>query len=170
MVHVVSLVVLAAGMAIAVWSDLKAQRIPNLLSVSLLVSGLIVNMFEPGGLSRAIIGVLVGLAVGIFLWLLGVIKAGDAKLMAAIGAVVGWKWLFSTLCWAVLIGMGIGFVILLKKRELFSRLKWVWDYGKTMLWTRKFSPYQSKEGTEGELPFAVPLAIGCILTYYIPLI
>lgn len=170
MIHAISFVVLIAGMIVAVWSDFKQHKIPNVLSVTMLVSGLIINMFEPSGLRQTAIGFLVGFLIGVFLWLLSVVKAGDAKLMAAIGAMMGWRWFIISLCWAILIGMGIGIVILLRKREVFSRIKRVWEYGKLLIRTQKFTPYEPQKDTEGELPFAIPLAIGCILNEFIALL
>ncbi len=108
-------------------------------------------------------------AIGFLFWLLGVFKAGDAKLIAAIGAMMGWRWMLNALCWAILAGMVIGFVVLVRKRELFSRIRRVWEYGKGLILTHKFSTYKPQEGTKGELPFAVPLAIGCLLAECITL-
>ncbi len=61
MMHMISLVVLAAGMVIAVRSDWKMQKIPNVLSVALLAAGIVINLFEPNGLKRAAIGAICGL-------------------------------------------------------------------------------------------------------------
>ena len=169
MVHTISFMVLIAGMIPAVWSDIMQHKIPNVLSVTLLVIGLGVNMFESGGLRRAAIGILTGLLIGISLWLLSVVKAGDAKLLAAIGAMMGWRWLINSLCWTILIGLGIGIVILLRKHELFPRMKRVWKHGKTIILTQKFTPYEPQKGTEGEFPFAIPLAVGCVLAELIAL-
>lgn len=169
MVQIISFSVLIAGMILAILSDIKHHKIPNALSVTLLVSGMAINIFEMGGLVRSVIGALVGLLLGVSLWLLSIVKAGDAKLMAAIGALVGWRWLLNALCWSILVGMIIGIAVLLRKRQLSSRMKRVWEYIKFQVLMRKFTPYEPQKGTEGELPFTVPLAIGCILAEFVTL-
>lgn len=71
--------------------DATAHRIPNWLSLFIVLSGLIWNVFSPEGLGLKDSGA--GLGIGLLLMLPGYIfgsmGAGDAKLMAAIGSVVG---------------------------------------------------------------------------------
>jgi prepilin peptidase CpaA len=88
---VLLLVVLAA-----VARDLKSRRIPNWLTVSGFVLGLLLNSFLSGtsGLLFALQGAGMALLVYFPLFFMRAVGAGDAKLMAAIGALAGpWNWL-----------------------------------------------------------------------------
>jgi prepilin peptidase CpaA len=88
--------ILVLVVCLAAIYDLRYRRIPNWLVLTGLVLGLAVNtfLFEWAGLARALLGI--GLAFLIYfpLYLLRGMGAGDVKLMAAVGAIVGWEdWL-----------------------------------------------------------------------------
>jgi prepilin peptidase CpaA len=89
--------------------DLRFRRIPNWLSAAGLALGLIVNCFERGawlGLGFSLAGLALPLAVYLALYALHAVGAGDVKLMAAVGAMVGWRnWLGIFAITAVLGGM-----------------------------------------------------------------
>jgi prepilin peptidase CpaA len=74
----------------AIW-DIRTRRIPNWLTLSGVVLGVGLNtfLFETAGLWFSLKGL--GLALGVYfvLYLLHAMGAGDVKLMAAVGAVVG---------------------------------------------------------------------------------
>lgn len=82
---------LAAVLMTAMWTDLRSSRIPNWLTFSAMGFALVVHAWF-GGLQGAIFG-LTGLGTGLGLFLIlyvsGGIGAGDVKLMAAVGALVG---------------------------------------------------------------------------------
>src|ERR1700760_1010018 len=71
--------------------DIRFRRIPNWLNLSGLLLGLISNVcfFHVRGATTAIEGFLLATAVYLPLYLLRGMGAGDVKLMAAIGALVG---------------------------------------------------------------------------------
>ena len=86
----------------AVFNDLRTRRIPNWLTVPSLVLALIVHgchglvVHGYRGLMDELLFSLLGFAAGFgvlfFLWLIGGGGAGDVKMMAALGAWLGWKW------------------------------------------------------------------------------
>ena len=79
------IVIPAAGL------DIKTRRIPNWLSLSGLVLGVILNTFlgEWDGLWFSLKGLGLAFAVYFVLYLLRAMGAGDVKLMAAVGAAAG---------------------------------------------------------------------------------
>jgi prepilin peptidase CpaA len=86
--------VLAAGIF-----DLRYRRIPNWLNLSAITLGLGVNvvLFEVHGFLLALLGLGCSLLVYVPLYLVRGMGAGDVKLMAAVGAIVGpmnWLWIF----------------------------------------------------------------------------
>ena len=85
------LVPAACGVAAAV-VDVRQRKIPNWISVPLLVSGLAFRGLTGGwpGLGDAVAGFAVGFGILLGMWLLGGGGGGDVKFMAAVGAWLGW--------------------------------------------------------------------------------
>lgn len=87
----VALAVLVAGALVATIIDIRTRRIPNVLTATM--SGLGIAMAATGinGISAG--AALAGCALGLVLmlpgYMLGATGAGDVKLMAAIGAILG---------------------------------------------------------------------------------
>lgn len=83
--------VLAAGLAVAVVIDLRSRRIPNLLTALMAATGL--GLAATGSSGLTVAASLGGMVLGLLLMMpghaLGATGAGDVKLMAAVGAIVG---------------------------------------------------------------------------------
>jgi prepilin peptidase CpaA len=88
--------------------DFRFRRIPNWLNLSGFILGIGLNtlLFAQRGLLSALLGLLLALGLYIPLYLLRAMGAGDAKLMAAIGSVVGpHNWLILFVCSALIGGI-----------------------------------------------------------------
>lgn len=77
-------------LALAVWFDLGERRIPNAITVGGLVASLVLRSMmgaEPfwSGVSAAALG----LSLGILFFAVGAIGAGDGKLLASVGGLLG---------------------------------------------------------------------------------
>jgi prepilin peptidase CpaA len=96
--------ILGLLMMLAVWSDARQRRIPNVLVLVTLMAGIFLNLAEtasdartgvfsaqPGalGLWLSLAGALTGLLLFLPMWLLRALGAGDVKLLAAVGAFAG---------------------------------------------------------------------------------
>ncbi len=110
----------AAGVVVAAVVDLRTRRIPNVLTAAMACTG--VALAAAGISSIPLWASALGLAIGLALMmpghLLGATGAGDVKLMAAIGAIVGpatvvWAFLFTAIAGGVL-----AVVIAAKRRRL----------------------------------------------------
>src|SRR5258708_2637710 len=84
------ILVLASGLAAAVVIDVRTRRIPNWLTAALAAAGLGMA-FAGGGVSprQAALGLVAGLLLMMPSHLIGATGAGDVKLMAAVGTVLG---------------------------------------------------------------------------------
>jgi prepilin peptidase CpaA len=153
--------------------DLRYRRIPNWLVLVGLVLGIGLNtaMFalaglQAAGLTRALLGMGLALLIYFPLYLLRAMGAGDAKLMAAVGAIVGWgNWLAIFVLTAVIGGV-MGLVVLLfagRLRKTFWNLGWIIN---EIIHFR--APYHSSEELDVRsakamrMPHGVAIALGSI--------
>jgi prepilin peptidase CpaA len=87
----VPLVVLTAGLLAATVIDLRTRRIPNALTAGMSGVGLALAAIGVSGVGPA--AALLGFALGLLLmmpgYMLGATGAGDVKLMAAVGTILG---------------------------------------------------------------------------------
>lgn len=154
----VLLVLLAAG---AVWFDLREGRIPNGLILAGLGAGFVWQTIArgPAGILFFLGGV--GLPV-VFLWGLfffRMIGAGDIKLLAAAGGLLGIGG--SALCaaWAVGAGAVYALAFLVWRGELKKRLWYFWAYVYRYAQTREWKPYICGENVDSHFCFSVPVLI-----------
>ncbi len=98
---------------VAVTIDLRAQRIPNLLTFPAVALTLIYYSVTSGlnGFFFSVIGLLAGISLLIIPYLLGGMGAGDAKLMGVVGGVLGAKGVFYAFLFSAIVG-GIYAIIL----------------------------------------------------------
>jgi prepilin peptidase CpaA len=156
------LVPLFGGM-LAMVTDIRERRIPNGLSVSICVSGLVYRTATGGwtGCLDSLAGFAVGFAVLFVLYAIGGGGAGDVKFMAAVGSWLGpYHILFVFVLSAIVLA-------------LFSFLVLFWRLcrGKTV--TKPLDSTNSESGLKSSpilrtrLPYAVPatIAIGIRLAW-----
>ena len=111
--------VAASGLASAL-VDLHTRRIPNALTLGVALLGLALGALHVGGASPA--GALGGLLVGLLLMLpghlAGATGAGDVKLFAAIGALLGPVSIASAFVYTALAGGAMALAIAVLRRRL----------------------------------------------------
>src|SRR5262245_43225428 len=114
-----ALAVIAA--LIALMTDLRSRRIPNWLTGSALLIGLVVNTYLGGlqGTLSSVQGIGLGLAMLLPFYLLRTMGAGDVKLLAAFGALLGPQMLVSVAVYASILG-GIQAMVILRRHRRLS--------------------------------------------------
>ena len=115
--------IFVCGLVVLFGIDLEHQILPNSITLPGIVAGLIFSLAGPPGLRDAVIGVLLGggvlyaIAAGYYLWRreegLGM---GDVKMLAMIGAFLGWQAVLLTLVLASLSGAVIGVAMMALQR------------------------------------------------------
>jgi|SRR5579863_5055779 len=161
---VLVLIVVTAGVY-----DLRYRRIPNWLVLVGLVLGFGLNtfLFELQGLKQSALGMGLALAIYFPLYALRAMGAGDAKLMAALGSIVGWKnWIALFVVTAILGGVAAVIVLLFagRVRKTFWNLGWIINE------VRHFrAPYHSSEELDVRsakglrMPHGAVIALGSIV-------
>jgi leader peptidase (prepilin peptidase) / N-methyltransferase len=123
-----------ASILIALFAiDLEHHLLPNVITLPGIVVGLLFSVFLPPGITDAMIGVLAG---GGVLWLIGEayyrysghegMGGGDVKMLAMIGAFLGWKPVVLTLVLSSLLGSLVGLTVIAIRR---GGLKYALPYG-----------------------------------------
>lgn len=109
--------------------DLRYRRIPNWLTVTGVLIGVSVNALigpPEAGLLFALQGLAAGFGVYLVLYLLHAMGAGDVKLMAAVGALVGYQRWFGIFFVTAIIGGALALLIV----SLRGRMrKTLWNVG-----------------------------------------
>lgn len=82
--------VLGAG-CVAAFTDMWSFKIPNYITLPLLLAGVLFQAFAPlgQGVTTAMFGIFAGFSCLILFYVVGAVGAGDVKLLAAIGAWIG---------------------------------------------------------------------------------
>lgn len=116
--------VLAAGLAAATVIDLRSRRIPNELTAAMALTGLALAAAGVGGITvaAALVGMILGLLLMLPGYALGATGAGDVKLMAAVGAIVGPPLVLSAFVCTSLVGGVLAIVVALRRRRFAATL------------------------------------------------
>jgi prepilin peptidase CpaA len=106
--------------SIALVTDLRTRRIPNWLTVSALVAGLLVNLLVsgPSGVISGLAGAMLGFVLLIPFYALRAMGAGDVKLLSAMGALLGPQTLLVTAAGGALVGGLMSLIILARRGRL----------------------------------------------------
>ena len=111
---------MAAGSLVATVIDIRTRRIPNLLTATM--AGIGVALAAAGVSGLSVTGSLVGLVLGLALMMpghvLGATGAGDVKLMAAVGAIVGPAVVVSAFLFSAVAGGLLAVGVSLQRRRL----------------------------------------------------
>jgi len=162
-----SYVILIFILIIAVVTDIISQRIPNWLTFPAMLAAVLQNTVSTGfsGFLFSAGGICVGVVVMILPYLMGGMGAGDAKLMGAVGGLLGPKGVFIAFLLTALIGGVYALVVLAfygSIRETYLRY---WLIFKTFFLTRKiiYVP-PSEQERKPRLRYGVAIALGTIMT------
>jgi leader peptidase (prepilin peptidase)/N-methyltransferase len=125
--------VFACAMVVLFAIDLEHQLLPNVITLPGIVVGVIASAVLPPGIVDALIGVLIG---GGVLWLIGEayfrysgqegMGGGDVKMLAMIGAFLGWKLVLVTLVLSSVAGSLMGLAVIAFRK---GGMKYALPYG-----------------------------------------
>lgn len=123
----------AASMVALFAIDLEHHLLPDAITLPGIGVGLVASLFLPPGIRDALIGTLVG---GGVLWLIGEayfryageegMGGGDVKMLAMVGAFLGWQLVIVTLVFSSIAGAVIGMIVIAIKR---GGMKYALPYG-----------------------------------------
>jgi prepilin peptidase CpaA len=157
-----ALAMVVAGTGTGAAIDLRIRRVPNTLTMALALTGMALAATGLGsfGVPAAIAGWCFGLGLMLPGYLLGATGAGDVKLMAAVGALLGpdvilWAFLYTTIA---------GGAIALLVAALRGRLRTTFDETMWLVATRGANRAAIEDPkANNRFPYAPAIAIGAVL-------
>jgi prepilin peptidase CpaA len=152
-------------------TDVRKGLIYNWLTLPAIVVGLVISTWQSGwiGFAMSFLGILIGGGALFIPFCFGIMGGGDVKLMAAIGAFMGPRFVSEALLVSIMAGGIIGFGLMIVRGKLKPTLVWYMgclkSIGRALIYRGiVFAFPQSPE--VGTAPFAVSILIGCIISHY----
>jgi prepilin peptidase CpaA len=159
--------VLLAGLALTcVYTDVSRGKIYNKIVLPFVPIGLALWAVTGGwdgivyGLAGLGIGAITLLIAGGLRW----IAPGDAKLLTAIGALMGPAFVGSAMVFAGLAGGLIGLTMMARRRLIRQ-----WAAGSVLAWSAHLPISSFWIDRAGFMPYSIPIAMGCAIAGIYPL-
>ncbi|MNO13028.1 Type 4 prepilin-like proteins leader peptide-processing enzyme [compost metagenome] len=154
-------------LAAALITDIRFMRIPNWITLPLLIAGLIVQGVLNGrhGFLVSLFGAGTGFLLLLIMHLLGAVGAGDVKLFAGIGAWTGILFTLQVAVYSVLFGAVIGWIIVLSRRETGRRIRGIISRSAGFLMLRDPRLLKRRSGDLLKFPFMLAVVPGFICAY-----
>ncbi|MBC7287194.1 MAG: prepilin peptidase [Armatimonadetes bacterium] len=164
MPQLVQWMVALVASGVAAVTDLRAGKVYNWLTVPTLLVGLALHTAASGlsGALFALEGLAVAIALLVGIGLMGrLIGGGDAKLLLALGAVLGPVALLQSFAAGAIIGGVVALLTALHHRRLKAELAGLGRSVAVRVWGR--CPMDAYTSASVRLPYAVALALGVAL-------
>lgn len=158
--------ILIITVLICLYTDLKERKIYNKVLLPALLMGILLNTLQYGvhGLINSLLGFLLGLAFLLIPFTMGGIGGGDVKLLAVIGGIMGWKFIFFTVLATGIFGGLIALIILIKQKRFFRLIK-EFARGTWILFGSRFKIVSYNVDDEKYMfPYGVAISLGVAAT------
>ena len=164
---------LGGALFVAAIYDRRSHRIPNLLTYPTMLIGLAYHCFTNGldGLLFSAGGLALGIGIFIVPYLMGGMGAGDAKLMGAVGSILGPRGAFIAFLFTGVVGGIYALLLLTIKhqygKEFIGKCRTIL---KTFIYTGQFVFLPARKKEEGpKLPYGIAIAFGTLFYVFLVL-
>jgi len=147
--------------------DHRSRLIPNRITFAAMLAGLVLHGVHAGwsGLWFSFTGLALGGGMLLFFYLLGGMGAGDVKLLAGVGALIGVEKVFAAFILTVIAGGLLALVQIIRQdafKNIFSRIK---NSARDFSYQKHFRLDDKSEAPgKNTLPYGVAIAIGTLIT------
>jgi prepilin peptidase CpaA len=163
-------VVLLLPLAVAVtYTDVRFRRIPNAYAAAALAGGLLLNTFFGGfeGLTRSLAGCALAFVLMLVLHLVGGMGAGDVKLFAAVGAVVGLRLVLPAFVLVMLVGFAMAVFEMVRVGAVRQTLRRVLHiFGGAIPLVQAYMP-AAPAGRRRTIPYGVAIVVGGLASLFL---
>ena len=160
--------VLAVALLVASYTDVRTGKIPNWITLPCVAVGLVGHTVAGllageglGGLALAGGGLAVGFIPLYLAWRAGGIGGGDAKMMAAVGALTGWRFALAAMFYGFLVAGIMALFVMVAKRITWRTLGRIWRF--LYLAMLRARPADPATADSPKIPFGLALCIGSAL-------
>ena len=163
---IVSSALLLPLAVIITYYDARYRRIPNLFVLATLISGLGINLIANGwsGLLTSVGGCLFAFGLMLMLHIFGAMGAGDVKLFAAIGSIVGASLVLPTFLVVVLTGGVLAIVSMIRAGAVAMTMQRVLMLFVGLLPGWEMPRFSVPPDRKGTIPYGVAITLGSLIS------
>jgi prepilin peptidase CpaA len=143
----------------AAWCDLQYRRIPNALTLPTVAIALCLHGVTHGAAAAALV------VPG---YMLGFTGAGDVKLLAAVGALLGLPGALFAALFSLVLGGVLSVLLSLWRRNLSSLFKNTWGMGRWLVVRSTGVPVQAPVASGKGVPLGVAIAVATLVVVFGP--
>lgn len=165
--------ILFVFLILALITDVKFQKLPNWLTAGGMATGIIYHLIVDGleGLLFSFFGLLVAGAIFLLLYVFKAIGAGDVKLFAAIGSIVGIQMVLYMMMYSIVFAGIIGIIILLFSNTFLRKITNAFFSIISSIINKDLSNLEDYKTTKStRFPFMYAVIPAVAVTYYYALI
>lgn len=159
--------ILITLVVIGALTDIRENKIPNILTIPFSLCALIIHSFNSGmsGFVFSVVGILAGLGLLIFPYILSGMGAGDVKLMGAAGSFLGAKATLEAFIVIGLVGGIYSLGLILFHRNLFGGVLSEKLFAlSSMLILKQYVPIRNEKfGQKPRLKYGIAIAFGTLI-------
>ena len=155
--------------AAIIYMDVRYRRIPNKLVFAIAVAGITLNILVAGmyGLGLSIAGLLLAFALMLVLHVLGTMGAGDVKLFAAVGSLVGVSHVLPTLLIVAMTGGLFAICKMVYARRTGQTMVGVVQFFYGLLPGQTVPHFEVPADPNYTLPYAFPICFGTLVSIFL---
>jgi len=150
---------------VVIYYDLRYRRIPNIVVLAALIAGLTINISYGGwrGAVASLGGSGVAFIPMFLMHVFGAMGAGDVKLFAAVGAVVGLPLVPMTFVVVVLLGGLLAVYSMIRSRTVFTTMHGVLRMFVGMLPGWEMPRFSLPADRQHTIPYGVAIMVGSVI-------
>jgi len=166
---IASIMLLVALAVVITYTDVRYRRIPNKFVLAALIGGLVLNTVFGGlnGLLTSLAGCAVAFVLMLALHIFGAMGAGDVKLFAAIGSIIGLRMVLPTFAVILITGLVLAVYSMIRGGLVRATLFGVFQFFVGFLPGWQVPRFAAPADRRHTLPYGVAITFGSLISIVI---
>jgi prepilin peptidase CpaA len=159
------ILLLLAILLISGITDILTKKVYNSVTFPAIIMGLVLGFYYRGGpgLLDSFLGLVICTALFFLLYMWGGFGAGDAKLMMAMGAIIGTGYLFDFILYSAIMGGVMAQVVIIRNRVFFKTWRNVLRFFLFLVPFLHLKPEPLDRKNSFFIPYAYAISLGSFL-------